>query len=156
MTEQEKIFAIGERAKITYFFALYSFGEIISAPWQLAFYHLFNSTFTKRAYYGFEKVTNGWFPIVNLDKLNLTVSIYATFNICNFILFTYGVRKKFPQFSPFRFLNILLKKYNILLGLSVMSIGQSIQCLMLIDCKFDDLTLIWEALKKFILGSGNF
>merc|ERR1719233_2186974 len=143
MTKPEKIFAIGERAKRTYYLSLYSFGEIILAPWQMVFYLLFNSTFTKRAYYGFEKETNGWFPIIDLDALKLTVSIYAIFNICNFIIFTYGVRKKFPQFSPFRFLNILLKKYNILLGLSVMSICISIQCTMIIDCKFDDITMMW-------------
>jgi len=153
MTKKEKMYAIGERAKWTYFFSLCLFGEIILAPWQIVFYGLFNSTFTKKAYFGFEKVTNGWFPIINHDALVLTVSISALVNLGNLIIFTYGVRKKFPAFSPFRFLNILLRKYNTLLGLSVFSICQSIQCLMIIDCKFDDLTMAWYAVKKLFLGS---
>jgi len=153
MSKKDRIFAIGERAKWTYFFSLKLFGEIILAPWQIVFYGLFNSTFTKKAYFGFEKVTNGWFPIINQDALTITVSISALSNLINLFIFTYGVRRKFPEFSPFRFLNILLRKYNTLLGLSVMSICQSIQCLMLIDCKFDDLTIIWYALKSLIYRS---
>jgi hypothetical protein len=150
MTEKDRRYAIGERTKEVYFFSLYSFGEIILGPWQMAFFQLFNSTYTKKAYYGFDRETNGWFPTINAHALNLTCSIYSVSNVFNLVIFTYFVRKKFPKFEPFRFLNILLKKYNILLGLSVMSISQSIQCLMLIDCHFDDLTIIWRAFRKQI------
>jgi len=121
---------------MTYFVTLYSFGEIILAAWQMVFYHLFSSTPTKGAYMGFESAAN-WFPIINIHALHQTVAIYCFFNVVNFFIFTYGVRKKFPEFSPFRFLNILLKKYNILLGLSVMSISLTIQCMIIIDCGID-------------------
>jgi len=136
MTEEEKILAIRKRANKTYFFALFSFGEIMLGFWQVIYYHLFKSATTKRAYMGFAKEVNG-FPMINHQALYKTVSIQCVFDALNLILFTYGIRKKFPQFSPFTFLNILVKKYNILLGMSVMAVGISIQCIMIIDCRID-------------------
>jgi len=136
MTKEKKIFAIGERAKKTYLFTLNSFGEIGMALWQVGFYHLFNIKSIRRAYMGFEREANG-FHIINLQTLYKTVSIYFIVDVLSLILYTYGVRKKFPHFSPFRFLNILVQKYNILLGLSVMSIGLTGLCMVIIDCRID-------------------
>jgi len=136
MTEEEKILAIRKRANKTYFFVLFSFGEIMLAFWQVIYYNLFKSEITKRAYMGFEREVNG-FPIINLQALYKTVSIQCIFDVLNLIIFTYGIRKKFPEFSPFKFLNILVKKYNILLGMSVMAVGLTVLCMMIIDCRID-------------------
>jgi len=136
MTEEEKMYAISERAKKAYFVCLYSCGEILLAPWQLIFYHLFNSKHTNRAYMGFEREANG-FPIINVYELYKTVLMCLIFDTLNLVLFTCGVRKKFPKFAPFKFLNILIRKYNMVLGLSVMSVAITVQCLLIIDCRID-------------------
>lgn len=133
--KEERKEAISERAKWVYFMVLHSTGEIIMPWWQMFFYYLLSSTPSKSALAGFERSVNG-FPLISPANLLKTALIMSTFDILDLIMFTCIVRRKFVQFTPWRFLNVIIKKYNLLLALSVMSVVISIQCILLIDCRF--------------------
>jgi len=124
-----------ERAKWVYFTVLHSTGEIIMPWWQMFFFYLLTSTPSRSALAGFERSVNG-FPLINRYDLLKTAVIMGTFDILDFLLFTFIVRRTFPEFTPWRLLNVIMKKYNLLLALSVMSVMISIQCILLIDCRF--------------------
>jgi len=136
MDEKLKKHASCERAKWVYFTVLHSNGEVIMPWWQMFFYYLLNSTETRNAISGFEKTVNG-FPLIDSHNLLQTAMIIGMFDVLDFMLFTYIVRRKFPHFTPFRLLNVMVKKYNTLLALSVMSVVISVQCVLIIDCRFD-------------------
>jgi len=104
--------------------------------WQMFFYYLIYSTKSRNGFSGFEKYVNG-FPLINPRSLLKTSIIIFGFDIMDMVLFTYLVRQKFPTFTIFRILNVLVKKYQTLLGLSVMSAVISVQCVLIIDCRFD-------------------
>jgi len=125
-----------ERAKWVYFTVLHSTGEIIMPWWQMFFYYLLFSTASRSALSGFERSVNG-FPLIRRDDLVKTALAMGTFDILDFLMFSYIVRRKFKNFTPWRLLNVMVKKYNLLLALSVMSVVISIQCVLLIDCRFD-------------------
>jgi len=125
-----------ERAKWVYFTVLHSTGEIIMPWWQMFFYFLLYSTASRSALSGFERSVNG-FPLIRRDDLLKTAVAMGTFDILDFMMFTYIVRRKFQNFTPWRLLNVIVKKYNLLLALSVMSVVISVQCVLLIDCRFD-------------------
>lgn len=125
-----------ERAKWVYFTVLHSTGEIIMPWWQMFFYFLLYSTASRSALSGFERSVNG-FPLIRRADLLKTAVAMGTFDILDFMMFTYIVRRKFPNFTPWRLLNVIVKKYNLLLALSVMSVVISLQCILLIDCRFD-------------------
>lgn len=136
LTKKQRQYAVCERAKWVYFTVLHSTGEIIMPFWQMYFYYLISSTLTNGAFSGFAKAANG-FPLTNSNNLLITSSIMAFFDILDFGLFTYIIRRKFKYFTPFRLLNVLIKKYSMLLALSVMSAVISVQCVLIIDCRFD-------------------
>lgn len=137
MTKKEKSMAISERKIWVYFTVLHSMGETILPVWQMVFWYLNNSTKASSAsMMGFEKISHG-FPIINPHILGYTVLILGFCDLINFIFFTYIVRKNFPNFEPFKFLNVLMKKFGMVLILSVITLVLCIQCMMLIDCKFD-------------------
>lgn len=125
-----------ERAKWVYFTVLHSTGEIIMPWWQMFFYYLLYSTASRSALSGFERSVNG-FPLIRRDDLVKTALAMGTFDILDFLMFSYIVRRKFNNFTPWRLLNVMVKKYNLLLALSVMSVVISVQCVLLIDCRFD-------------------
>jgi len=129
-------YCICERAKWVYFTILHSTGEIIMPWWQLFFYYLMYSTSTRSALSGFEKAANG-FPHIDSYDLLLTAVSLGSCDILDISFFTYVVRRKFPFFTPHRLLNVTIKKYNTLLALSVMSVVISVQCVLIIDCRFD-------------------
>jgi len=104
--------------------------------WQTVFYYLLNSTKTRNAFAGFEKEANG-FPLINASRMIRTVMILGFFDILNFLLFTFFVRQKFPGFTPFKMLNLIIKKYHSLIGLSVMTTVFSLACAIIIDCGVD-------------------
>jgi len=104
--------------------------------WQMYFYFLICSTEVKNAFSGFTKEVNG-FPLMKPYNLLYATAFLGSFDIIDFVLFTYIVKRKFKQFDPFRFMNLLVKKYNVLLGLSVMSVVISVQCVLIIDCRFN-------------------
>lgn len=93
---------------------------------------------------GFDKRANG-FPVIVPHTLIVIVGIMSVFDIGNALSFTLSVRQKFPHYNPFKLLNVLIKKYNLLLTLSILSVVLSIQCTMLIDCNFD---IGFETLKQ--------
>lgn len=125
-----------ERAKWVYFTVLHSTGEIIMPWWQMFFYYLLYSTRSRSALSGFERSVNG-FPLIRRNDLLKTAVAMGSFDILDFMMFTYIVRHKFKNFTPWRLLNVMVKKYNLLLVLSVMSVVISVQCVLLIDCRFD-------------------
>jgi len=128
-----------ERAKWVYFTVLHSTGEIIMPWWQLFFYYILYSTATRSALSGFEEAANG-FPLINGHDLLVTAVSLGSCDVVDFLVFTYIVRRKFPDFTPWRLLNVTVKKYNTLLALSVMSVVISVQCVLIIDCRFDFTT----------------
>jgi len=136
LTKKQKAFAISERAKWVYFTVLMGYGEAIIPFWQIIFIYLTNSTTTRTAFNGFEKKANG-FPLIKPQIIMLVAGLLAVGDVLNLALFSHMVRRRFPQFDPFRFLNLLIKKFDIVLALSVLSIVFAVQCMMLIDCKFD-------------------
>jgi len=136
LTKKQKAFAISERAKWVYFTVLMGYGEAIIPFWQIIFIYLTNSTTTRAAFNGFEKKANG-FPLIKPQIIMLVAGLLAVGDVLNLALFSHMVRRRFPQFDPFRFLNLLIKKFDIVLALSVLSIVFAVQCMMLIDCKFD-------------------
>lgn len=128
---------IAERAKWLYFTVLQQMGEMIMPFWQLVYFYLNSSSKRNRsAYMGFDKVVNGY-PVIEPEVLLVILGIMAFFDVTNLLTFTLTVRRQFPHFNPFQLLNVLIKKFNLLLTLSVLSVVLSIQCTMLIDCKFD-------------------
>jgi len=135
LSKEDKKKAVSERAKWVYFTVLHSTGEIIMPWWQMFFYYLLYSTPTRSALAGFERPANG-FPLIKSDALMKTAVIMGTFDILDFGVFTFLVRRKFKNFTPWRLLNVMVKKYKLLLALSVMSVVISIQCILLIDCRF--------------------
>jgi len=135
LSKEDKKKAVSERAKWVYFTVLHSTGEIIMPWWQMFFYYLLYSTPTRSALAGFERPANG-FPMIRADDLLKTAVIMGTFDILDFAVFTYMVRRKFKKFTPWRLLNVMVMKYKFLLALSVMSVVISIQCILLIDCRF--------------------
>jgi len=137
LTKEEKTWAIAERTKWVYYTILQSMGELIMPYWQMVFYYLNASSKRNRsAYMGFDKVVNG-FPIIDPNTLVVVAGIMAGLDIFNLVTFTFMVRKKFANFNPFKLLNVLVKKFNWVLALSVLSVVLSVQCMMLIDCNFD-------------------
>jgi len=136
MTKKEEEYAVRERAKWVYFTVLHSIGETIMPFWQMFFYYLIYSTKARNGFSGFEKGVNG-FPLINPRSLLKTSIIMVSFDIMDLVLFTYIVRQKFSTFTPFRILNMLIKKYKTLIGLSTMSAVISVQCVLIIDCGFD-------------------
>lgn len=137
MTRKEKDMAISERKIWVYFTVLNSMGETILPVWHMVFWYLSDSTETSRAsMMGFEKVEHG-FPIINPHILGYTVLILVFFDLITFIFVTIIVRKQFPNFEPFKFLNVLMKKFGMVLILSVVTLVLCTQCMMLIDCQFD-------------------
>jgi len=111
-------------------------GEIVLPWWQLYFYYLISSTHASTGFSGFEKTVNG-FLMISPNNLLLASVVIGSFNILDFLVFSHIVKQKFPFFSPFRFLNVLVKKYDMLLATSVMSAVISVQCVLIIDCRFD-------------------
>lgn len=136
MTKKERAFAISERAKWVYFTVLNGFGEAIVPFWQIIFIYLTYSTTTRTAFNGFEKEANG-FPLIKPQIIMLVAGLLACGDVLNLVIFSFIVRRGFPNFDPFRFLNLLIKKFDIVLALSVLSIVLAVQCMMLIDCRFD-------------------
>lgn len=136
MTKKQTAFAISERAKWVYFTVLNGFGEAIVPIWQIIFIYLTYSTKTRRAFNGFEKEANG-FPLIKPHIVMVVAGVLAFGDVLNLLLFSFIVRRGFPNFDPFRFLNLLVKKFGIVLALSVLSIVLAVQCMMLIDCRFD-------------------
>jgi len=136
LTKKQRTYGICERAKWVYFTVLHSSGEIIMPWWQMYFYYLISSTNIKKAFSGFAKAANG-FPHTSSSNLLIASSIMAFCDILDFLLFTYIIRRKFESFTPFRLMNVLVKKYNLLLALSVMAAVISVQCVLIIDCRFD-------------------
>jgi len=102
----------------------------------VVFYFLTNSTPIRGAFSGFEKTING-FQKIDPYAMVLCSTVLAAFDIMNLGYLTYIVRKKFPNFQPFTILNVVMKKFGVLLSLSILSIVLSVQCMMIIDCKVD-------------------
>jgi len=137
LTKEERLWAIGERAKWLYYTVLQNMGELIMPYWQIVFFYLNSSSKRNRsAFMGFDKVKNG-FPVIDPLSLSIVAAIMAGVDIVNILSFTFSVRKKYPHFNPFKLLNVLIKKFNWVLAYSVLSVVLSVQCMMLIDCKFD-------------------
>lgn len=136
LTKKQKAFAIAERAKWAYLTVLKGFGEAIVPVWQIIFYYLTYSTMTRKAFNGFEKEANG-FPLIIPHDIIQVAGLLALGDVLNLIIFSFIVRKNFPHFDPFRFLNVVIKKFDVVLALSVLSIVLAIQCMMLIDCRID-------------------
>jgi len=137
MTKEEKAEAISERAKWLYFTVLQCMGELIMPYWQLVFFYLnYSSKRNRSAFMGFDKVENG-FPVIEPISLIFVASIMAVVDVGNTLTFSLTVRRKFPHFNPFKLLNVLIRKFNWVLAFSVLSVVLSVQCMMLIDCKFD-------------------
>lgn len=130
LTVQQKKDCVCERGKWVYFTLLYFVGEIIMPLWQTYFYFLISSTQIKSAFY------NG-FPLSNSTNLLIVSSILAFFGIINSMLFSYIERRKFEVYTPYRLMNVLVKKYNWLLALSVIATFMTLQCLLFVDCRFD-------------------
>jgi len=149
LTREEMKNAIGERAKWVYFTVLHATGEVIMPWWQMFFYYLLYSTPSRSALAGFERSING-FPLIDRVDLLKTAVIMGTFDILDLMMFSYIVRRKFKQFTPWRLLNVMVKKYNLLLALSVMSVVISIQCILLIDCRF---IFTLSAVEAFFTGN---
>lgn len=136
LTKKQKAFAISERAKWVYFTVLNGFGEAIVPFWQIIFYYLTYSTMTRKAFNGFEKEANG-FPLIIPHTIIQVAGLLAAGDVLNLVIFSFIVRKNFRHFDPFRFLNVVIKKFDVVLALSVLSIVLAIQCMMLIDCRID-------------------
>jgi len=149
LTKKETKHAIGERAKWVYFTVLHATGEVIMPWWQMFFYYLLYSTPSRSALAGFERSING-FPLISRVDLLKTAVIMGTFDILDLMMFSFIVRRKFKQFTPWRLLNVMVKKYNLLLALSVMSVVISIQCILLIDCRF---IFTLSAVEDFFAGN---
>jgi len=149
LTREEMKNAIGERAKWVYFTVLHATGEVIMPWWQMFFYYLMYSTPSRSALAGFERAING-FPFISRDDLLKTAIIMGAFDILDLIIFSFIVRRKFKQFTPWRLLNVMVKKYNLLLALSVMSVVISILCILLIDCRF---IFTLSAVEDFFTGN---
>jgi len=137
LTKEERLWAIAERAKWLYYTVLQNMGELIMPYWQIVFFYLNSSSKRNRsAFMGFDKVKNG-FPVIEPLSLTIVAAIMAGVDIVNILSFTFSVRRKYPHFNPFKLLNVLIKKFNWVLAYSVLSVVLSVQCMMLIDCKFD-------------------
>jgi len=136
LTKQEQLAAITERAKWVYFIVLNGMQDAIMPVWQVVFYYLTNSTTTRSAFSGFEKTING-FKKIDPYTMVLCSTFLAALDIMTFGYFTYMIRKKFPNFQPFIILNVVMKKFGVVLSLSILSIVLSVQCMMIIDCKVD-------------------
>jgi len=136
MSNEDKMYGSRARKKWVWFSVLHMLGEIIMPFWQIVFYWLLNSTVTRSAFAVFEKSTNG-FVLINPSRLFKTVMILGVVDTIFAVLFTCVVRCKFPLFTPFMMLNIVIKKYNLLLCLSVMTVVLTVVCLIIIDCRFD-------------------
>jgi len=137
LNRKESLKAIAERAKWVYYTVLQQMVEIIMPCWQMVYLYLNSSSKRNRdAFMGFDRRKNG-FPVIDPHTLIIIVGIMSVFDIGNALSFTFCVRQKFPHFNPFKLLNVLIKKYNLLLTLSILSVVLSIQCTMIIDCNFD-------------------
>jgi len=143
LTGKVKAYALSERAKWVYFTVLKGFGEAIVPFWQIIFYYLTYSTMTRKAFNGFEKEVNGFLLIIPHTIMQVA-GLLAAGDVLNLVIFSVVVRNRFPRFDPFRLLNVVIKKFDIVLALSVLSIVLAIQCMMLIDCRIDISTKVFS------------
>jgi len=137
LSEEQFEVATRERAKFVYVNCLSLVGELVIPWWCLVNYHLCMLTTATsktiigyaRSGYGMEKITSNAFV-----KTTLLISV---FDLSELFLFTYFVRRKFKSFSPFRVLNMVVKKFKLVLAWSIQAVVVIMLCMYIIDCNFD-------------------
>jgi len=136
LTEAERAYGARKRDKWVYFSVLHGMCEVIMPLWYFYYYHLMTSSKIRDAFAGLKRDVHGA-PIVRPNNLLTTCTILSCSEILDLAFFTFIVRQNFKSFNPFRILNRVVEKYNLLLAFSVMYAVLSVQCTFIIDCRFD-------------------
>lgn len=137
LTHMQVTFATSERSKWLYVACLALVGEFIIPMWSLINYHLCMATkATRNTIVGYARADFG-IDLITSESLLRTTWTLGIFDVVDMLIFTFIVRRKFKQFTPFRILNVLVMKFGLILGWSIVTVVVIMICMYIIDCNFD-------------------